>query len=115
MDKLSQFIVDHEDITWSSIERKLGAPKGAIRADCSRPIPAKYIKPLEALLVKYGYDVEANNESIAVVEVPVVDIIDNDWEEYTMKGTTPKKKDKFNLWQPIDLPNETKILIKKLI
>lgn len=57
MDKLLDWIKDHDMLSINRLEERAGIPQRvlakALKGD--RPLPDKYVKPLEKILKKYGY------------------------------------------------------------
>lgn len=53
-----EFINSHPLINWSGVEQLVGAPKGTIRVNSNRSIPAKYQELIVDVIEAYGYNAD---------------------------------------------------------
>lgn len=57
MDKILDWIKEHDLLSINRLEERAGIPQRSLHKALNgvRPLPNKYVKPLEKILKKYGY------------------------------------------------------------
>jgi hypothetical protein len=80
------------------VEAQIGAPRGTIRTNGSRQIPAKYRPLIEAVAIDYGYDHDVVNEPKHIIDAPIIDIVDNNMMEFTYRNDSIQLYDR-GIWR----------------
>lgn len=79
---ITEFINSHPMINWGGVEKMIGAPKGTIRVNSNRSIPAKYEPLIMCIIGAYGYVNDMLPQQPAIAENPV-DTVSTDMLEFT--------------------------------
>lgn len=66
-----EFINSHPLINWGGVEKIIGAPKGTIRVNSNRSIPAKYMPLIMSIITDYGYNNDASQQQETITIKPI--------------------------------------------